>query len=140
MGRLLALIDASTRKRMADIIAKGLKNGLGPRAIMDEIRTYLNGELAGAERARQIAETEALNALHYGAFTASHAAGATHKYWVTAHDVRVCCDYLANEAQGLIPIRDPFRSGHMCPLAHPLCRCCVNHLKVPLGQGAGRRR
>jgi len=47
------------------------------------------------------------------------------KSWLTVGDDRVCELCAGNEAVGWIPVDDAFPSGHMHPLAHNCCRCCL---------------
>ena len=54
------------------------------------------------------------------------------KSWLTAQDDRVCSDECQiNEAQGWIPMQEPFASGHQQPLAHPSCRCSALYRRKP---------
>jgi len=82
-----------------------------------------------------VAVTEIGNALEAGsAITAKELQDAglvMEKSWLTVGDDRVCSEECElNEAQGWIPLDEPFASGHMHPLAHPACRCTALQRRV----------
>lgn len=52
------------------------------------------------------------------------------KYWANVGDTRVSDGCLANTADGWIPNKSLFTSGHMQPLRFPGCRCDVHHRRA----------
>jgi hypothetical protein len=119
--RLLALIDRTTRKQVAAIIAEGRKNGLSAGEIVGNVRSHLDSMVA--DRAERIGRVESGNAVNRGVFEANRLLGATEKRWVSMRDGAVCRDCWKNDRQGPIRIDLPFRSGDHRPPAHPRCRC-----------------
>lgn len=58
------------------------------------------------------------------------------KEWMTVHDGRVTPSHTANEAQGRIPLSQPFEpTGDMIPPAsdNPRCRCTVKYFVNGIG-------
>ncbi len=55
-----------------------------------------------------------------------------HKRWHTKGDELTCETCKANEAQGWIPLTEPYRSGHLNPPAHDYCRCTESYQGIDL--------
>ncbi|MDE2102207.1 MAG: hypothetical protein KGL39_33485 [Patescibacteria group bacterium] len=66
-------------------------------------------------RALTIARTETATAYNAGRMAALRQVGFTHKQWLTAHDDRVRLTHNNAEADGAIPIDEPFSNGLMYP-------------------------
>jgi hypothetical protein len=126
--RLLALIDRTTRKQVATIIAEGRRNGLSAGEIVGNVRNHLDS--MAADRAERIGRVESGNAFNEGVFAANAVLGAKIKVWITCHDPRVCEVCWMNEMHGPIPAGEPFPSGHQRPWAHLFCRCRVEYFGV----------
>jgi hypothetical protein len=56
------------------------------------------------------------------------------KDWRVSDDEGPCPLCEANQAQGWIPIDNPFVSGAMAPLQHPRCLCSASYRKAPPAQ------
>lgn len=81
------------------------------------------------ERKKTIAQTEQRFATSEANRLDATKFGATHKTWITVGDERVDEDVCAaNEAQGVIPIKDTFQSGHDVTPGHPNCRCTIGYV------------
>ena len=83
-------------------------------------RTLLN------KRRKAIARTEQGQAQSEGSLLRAQGRGKKFKAWQTVGDSRVDDACMMNEAQGWIPIEQPFQSGKMQPLEHPNCRCAMS--------------
>ena len=121
---LVTQMGKETKRRLADTIARGIKNKRGIPGLARDIR----GTFADMTKYRSelIATTETADALSAASLNTMEDMGIDGKEWVTVGDARVdTVDCLPNEAQGVIPVRQAFQSGHMGPTAHPGCRCTV---------------
>lgn len=123
---LIQVLDENTQKMVSKAISMGLEEGLSEEEIVKKVMEAGFDE----NRAKLIADTEIGNANSRGALegykAAADAGVAVMKKWVTVGDDDVDKDICeANEAQGAIPIDEPFQSGHMAPLGHPRCRCVL---------------
>ena len=120
-----ANLVAFTRRRVNDLVAQTIDEGWG----LDKLRRALQDDVAfSRQRAGMVARTETATALGQGQRAAAIADGRDEKRWITqgASDPRVDQVCLDNEAQGWIPLGDPFKSGHDTIPAHPSCQCvCV---------------
>jgi len=87
-----------------------------------------------ADRKRTIARTEQGIAQAEGARVDAIASGAQYKVWLTAGDRRVSDACQRNEADGWIPINEPFATGSQMPLEHPNCRCDVAYRTATPGE------
>jgi len=119
---LVTGLDETSIIELAGIVAQGLQDQVGVSGLGDLIREKFPD--ISIQRSELIAATETSNALSAGAEDAAKKSGSTHKEWVTVGDDRVdeeICE--ANEAQGRIPIGQPFQSGHSHTPGHPQCRC-----------------
>lgn len=120
---LLALIDRTTRRQVAGIIAEGRRNGLSAGEIVGNVRNYLDS--MAADRAERIGLFESGNAVNRNVLEANRLLGATGKRWFSMRDGAVCRDCWKNDRQGSIRIDVPFQSGHQHPPAHAGCRCIL---------------
>jgi hypothetical protein len=77
------------------------------------------------DRKRTIAKTEGADAVSTAREFEAQERGARFKVWITVGDERVRESHLANEAQGAIPIDEPFQSGEMRPGEEPNDRCSI---------------
>jgi hypothetical protein len=120
LDRCAQAIDESLER----IIALGLQEGVSPADIASRIRDFFKNWV---KRGKELAADEAILAEEHGYYEANAALGATTKRWVTVIDPHVCEVCKTNEAQGDIPIEEPFASGHFYPPAHSSCRCTVEY-------------
>lgn len=130
-GTWVTGINTTTQKHLADALWSGFlgEDGMPPltgaalgRYIQGVMDAWDTG-LAGMSRARanMIAITETARAETFGQFVALMQSGVKYKEWLTTVGAcRICAD---NEAQGPIPLMQPFPSGQLMPPAHPICRC-----------------
>ncbi len=129
----ISQIDVVTKKRIGNIITKGLETGEGYGATAKKIKDMYSEMAAPSplkhirNRAELIAVTETGNAYEEAAMIQSKGlqmAGLPMlKSWLTVGDDRVSDGCLENEAVGWIPLDDAFPSGDMNPLRFPGCRC-----------------
>jgi SPP1 gp7 family putative phage head morphogenesis protein len=116
-------MDAETQRRLANTIANSLAEGNGVDEIARDIRREF-GDMT-RRRARLIAHTETGDQFSRAAHETYRRNGVESKEWLTAQDDLVEPECAGNEAEGAIPIDEPFSSGHQAPLAHPRCRCTL---------------
>ncbi len=120
-ARMVTLMDAETKKRLARTISQGIRNKRGIPGLARDIRKTFDGMTKF--RSELIARTETSNALGEAFITRGKQLGITGKEWITAGDDRVTPDCLENEAAGVIPIDQAFPTGVMHVPQHPACRC-----------------
>jgi hypothetical protein len=123
---LIGMLDESTQKMVSTAISSGIEENLSEDEIVKKVMDAGFDE----DRAALIAMTEIGNANSQGALEGYKSAGdagvKVMKKWVTVGDDGVDKDVCElNEAQGPIPLDEPFQSGHMAPLGHPRCRCVL---------------
>ena len=73
------------------------------------------------DRRWTIAQTEARVATSHAREKEAQAFGAKYKVWMTVGDDRVSEQCRSNQAEGPIPLKDAFPSGHSRPPCHPNC-------------------
>lgn len=117
----IAGIDETTRKRIADIINKGLQDNLSPREIAQNLRAELKGWTDPEKvnsRAATIARTETAHANREAGRDTAAEVGAEGQEWIAQPD---CCDDCQENADmGVISIDDDFPNDD-----HPNCRCDI---------------
>jgi len=124
-ARLVKGLDDVTRDRLKTVIADAINNKRGVEGLARDLRREFD-DMSKA-RARSIAQTETNDALSQASLDRMGDMGVTGKEWVTAGDESVCPICGGNEAQGVIPVNEPFASGHMRPPGHPgECRCSLS--------------
>ncbi len=124
---LLKDYDEGTRKRVAQIISDGIKSKRGLNGISVDIRR----EFPAVDKALadNLVHTETSIALSQASLLRSSAMGVTGKEWVCVPD---SCEICAKNASvGVIPIDQPFPSGHMTTPAHDGCRCALAPAMLP---------
>jgi hypothetical protein len=120
-------IVASTREMIGQVIAKGLQDNIGSRAIADAVQ---DSTAFSADRAQLIASTEIRRANSEGALNGFREARdigvKVKKTWDTAGDDLVDEDICQpNEDVGPIDLEAEFPSGDDTPPGHPRCRCSL---------------
>lgn len=124
------LADA-TRNMLRSTLKQAVADKLSDKQIADLLeRDYA----FSTERAQLIARTEVRNAIGHGALAGAQRVGMQVKGWRVSDDEGPCPLCEANQAQGWIPIDNPFVSGAMAPLQHPRCRCSASYRKAPPAQ------
>lgn len=134
-AELVRGINDTTRDQMRTLIRQATDEGWGYTRTADAIKAQFDG-FAGlkpqahiADRATLVAVTETGMAYEEGnAIVARDLRDAglrMEKRWLTVGDDRVSDGCRSNEAEGWIPLEQPFSSGHMQPLRFPGCRCTV---------------
>jgi hypothetical protein len=115
---------ATTRSMIRSVIADGLRNNIGTDAIADAIQ---ESTAFSADRAKTIAFNEVAKANGQGkaaGWLEAQADGLViTKSWQTANDGDTCQICLTNEADGEIPLDQPFSSGDDFEPSHPNCSC-----------------
>lgn len=133
-AELVTGINETTRDYIRTVIRNGTDDGWSydrmARAISERFTDFAVGRPQEhiESRAHLVAVTEVGQAYEAGneivVQDLADAGLKMEKKWDTVGDGRVSEDICApNEAQGWIPIDEPFQSGHMRPLGHPACRC-----------------
>lgn len=138
LRRLLAdariTIKSIARTRLNDLgklLAQGAANGDTPEQLANDIRELLTIP----SRAHMIALTEICRASSIAAHNTYKKLGIKGKRWLTSKDIKVCAICKANEAQGAIPLNQPFESGDLYPPNHPQDRCVTLPAKLPSKEG-----
>jgi hypothetical protein len=128
-AELVSGIDVYTLKVMRSIIAEGIEDQLGVDGTVRLIRKEMT-DMSFA-RARSIATTEMNDAMSEAALNKIKAVGLNGKRWIVSPGACPLCQ--ANKAQGIIPVNQPFQSGHQRPPGHPgKCRCAVAGARLPI--------
>uniref|UniRef100_A0A6M3LV99 Putative capsid morphogenesis protein n=1 Tax=viral metagenome TaxID=1070528 RepID=A0A6M3LV99_9ZZZZ len=122
-AELVTKMDEETKRRLGNVISEGIKNKRGVPGIARDIRKTFTDMTK--YRSELISRTETANALGEAFTDRGKGLGVTGKEWVTVGDDRVSLECQDNEAQGVIPFDQEFRSGHMTPPQHPACRCAA---------------
>jgi SPP1 gp7 family putative phage head morphogenesis protein len=117
-SKLVTKMDMETKSRLAKIISDGIDNKRGVEGLARDIRKEF--EDMSKTRARMISLTETNNALSEGSLQRMKDMGVDGKEWIPIRPCQICAD---NAAAGVIPIDQPFPSGHMRTPAHPNCVC-----------------
>lgn len=141
-AKLVSKINDTTRDYLRTVIQKGVDEGWSYDRIAKAITERYSEFAVGRpqqhidSRAHMIAVTETGNAYEAGNRIVAESLGGygldMEKSWLTAQDDRVCSDECQiNEAQGWIPMQEPFASGDQQPLAHPSCRCSALYRRKP---------
>jgi len=131
-AKLVTKIDETTRGYIRTQIQKALEEGWSygktAKAITSRYEDFAIGwpQKHIQSRAHAIAVTEVGNAYSEGGLQVAQYLQfqglAMEKRWLTAYEPceKIC---LPNEQAGWIPLEQPFPSGHMRTLGHPVCRC-----------------
>lgn len=112
-------VSDMARKAVNDAVSQAFEDGLTPRELSNLIA---ENKAFGALRANNIARTEIAGAQDAGSLAYFRAAGVTGKRWSAGDS---CPNCMANAAQGVIPIDQPFQSGHQHAPLHPSCVCRI---------------
>ena len=120
-------LDSNRAKTYDNLKKKLEKSGLSP----DAQKKLLDKEYQRLlqERRKVIAQTEGRYATSEARALEAEARGDEYKVWYIQGDERTCDICSGNEADGVIPIKHPFRSGHDHTPAHPACRCSVSYIR-----------
>ncbi len=141
---LVTQIDGVTREQIRKLVTQATSEGQSYQQLAREIRErYATMHTPQPQRhIRDRAELiaiqelgEAYEAGNYAGGEAMLRAGvALEKYWLTVGDDRVDQEICAaNQAQGWIPFRAEYQSGHQRPLGHVGCRCTQLTRRKPEG-------
>jgi hypothetical protein len=117
----LAKLSDTTKDMLRPTIVEALSDGL----TVDELSDKLQDSYAFSDaRATMIARTELAFADSNGNLDAWNESGVvTGKQSILGTNENHGDDDIANAAQGIIGIDEPFQSGDMCPPYHPNCVC-----------------
>jgi hypothetical protein len=127
VNALVADLNATSRSRLAEIIARGIERHKGIYGVMKQIRLeFPDFSLA---RREAIARTEMGNGWNAGILDRLVERGIKRKrIRLGLHPCPTIC--IPNYKQGSIPIGAPFASGHQAPAFHPNCDCTIVGVKV----------
>lgn len=126
---LVTEMEDDTRRRLRNVIAKGIRNKRGIPGLSRDIRREFTHMTK--YRSRLIAHTETANALGESFTKRGKELGITGKEWITVGDNRVSPECQGNEAVGVIPFDQAFPAGAMTPPQHPGCRCAAAPVMLP---------
>jgi len=137
---LVANINSTTRDYIRTVVTQGVDEGWSydkiAKSITDRYQEFAVGkpQLHIDSRAHGIAVTETGMAYENGSRIVANdlkAAGLQmEKFWQTVEDERVSALCANNQAQGWLPIDQPFASGHQEALGHPYCRCTTLYRRL----------
>jgi len=98
---------------------------LPARNSIGDLAAKLENVLDNPARAKMVAHTEMARAQSAATLESYGQTGVRERSWLGAGDARECpvCD--ANEAQGAVPMGQPFTGGVLAPPQHPMCRCAL---------------
>ena len=112
-------IDQVTREGVRSLVEQAINEGWSNDRLADALR---NSYAFSKERADLIAATETAFADVAGNMIAYEESGVVSgKRWIVGNQPVVCDACTENAAQGVIPFKQPFASGHMAPPGHPRC-------------------
>lgn len=133
-ARLVTGINQQTQERMAQLVARGIRDKLGVEGTGRIIRRELL-EMS-VRRSNLIATTEINDAMSEAMLRQMQRRGATGKGTVLS--IRPCPICINNHRAGSIPVDQAFPSGHQRPPFHPDCACTLVTKRRP--GGAARLR
>jgi hypothetical protein len=121
-AELVTKMDEESRRLIAQTVSDGIKNKRGIDGLARDIRKQFDD--MSRYRSKMIARTETADALSQGAIDRMTAMGVTGKESIRGsnEDCDIC---QGNEDAGILPIDQPFPSGHMRVPYHPNCVCAV---------------
>ena len=126
-ARLVTGINRTTQRRMAELIAKGIRDKLGVAGTGRLIRRELL-EMS-VRRSNLIATTEINDAMSEAMLRKMVQRNAPGKGTVLSTNPCPIC--IGNHADGAIPLGQAFRSGHQRTPFHPDCRCTLVTKRLP---------
>jgi hypothetical protein len=107
----------TTVRDIGNAIGEAIELGLPAERAAKKIMTHV----ANPARALSIAITEQNRAISYATINRYKEAGLDQMEW----EVSSPCDKCAQNANQVVPIGQPFKSGNTQPPAHPHCRCVL---------------
>ncbi len=122
-AKLVTQMNQETKDRLAKVISDSIENKRGIPGLARDIRKEFDDMTK--YRSKVIAQTETNDALSAASLDRMKDMGVSGKEWVTVGDDRVSEICMGNEAAGIIPVDQPFPSGHMRPPGHVSCRCAL---------------
>lgn len=102
-------IDLTSKRLIADVVLRGLRDGKGVAAISKDLRTA--GVITSKVRANTIARTETHTAANYATRTMVDGLGATEKKWLDSGDNRVRTSHRNVMGGDWIKVADKFYVG-----------------------------
>lgn len=131
------VVNPDTKWQISDVVRTAIRNSVA-LAIEEgwtphQLAEHLSEEYAfSPARALTIARDQIATAQEAGSFAYFEAAGVTGKFWSALDACPVCT---ANAAQGVIPLKQAFQSGHIHGPAHPNDRCRIVPAELPMVKG-----
>src|SRR5574338_1628713 len=114
--KLSGAVTQTTVQQIRDVMTQARTDGVGVSELATRIRTDVFADEITRARATTIARTETVGALNEAAMVKAQAGGVFRaKHWVSQGDGKVRPSHKAAEADGWIPIDQPYRNG----LAYP---------------------
>jgi 8-oxo-dGTP diphosphatase len=123
---IISAVSQTKLGDLAQLIASALADGDSAGKLAKDITGLLNVP----SRAKMIAQTEITRASTAASLDTYLDMGVSTKEILVAPDERVCKVCRAAEAEGPIPLQQPFNNGLDGPGFHPNCRCAVTAASV----------
>lgn len=120
-ARLVTGINQQTKERMAQLVARGIRDKLGVEGTGRLIRRELLD--MSVRRSNLIATTEINDAMSEAMLRKMQQRNAPGK--ATVLSIRPCPICINNNRAGAIAVAEPFPSGHQRPPFHPDCACTL---------------
>ncbi len=110
--KLSGSVTSTTMQQLRDVITQARTEGVGVGELATRIRSQVFADTITASRAQTIARTETVGALNEGAMLKARQSDVFRsKQWVSQRDGRVRDSHRAAEAEGWIPINQPYSNG-----------------------------
>lgn len=122
-AREVTNVDSTTRANIKQIISDAVDEGLGRDAVARKLREAYSE--FSPRRSKLIANNEVAESYANGNLIMYQRANVKYKRWWTTNDLKVSVGCQDNQDEGIIPLNQAFRSGHMVPPRHPNCRCDI---------------
>lgn len=126
-------VDATTRKEIAAIVSKGIRDRLGNDAVARLIRNAVDDMTS--RRAKLIASTEMNNAMSTATMEKLKAIGIKYKQLIISPDEATCVKCNSIWENGPVPVDKPFVDEEGNEYAHtpihPRCRCATTGARTP---------
>lgn len=116
--KLSGEVTQTTVQQIRHVMVGARADGVGVTELAQRIRSEVFADEITATRATTIARTETVGALNEGAMIKAQAGGVFRaKHWISQGDGKVRPSHRAAEADGWVPINQPYRNGLQYPHA-----------------------
>jgi hypothetical protein len=109
-------VTDTTLQQIRDVVMQARTDGVGVSELATRIRSQVFSDTITRARAQTIARTETVGALNEGAMLRARQSGVFRaKRWLSQQDGRVRESHLAAEAEGWLPMDQPYSNGLQYP-------------------------